>query len=144
MFKQTLPKSTFDDLNRLPTDLRYLQLVHSLPPNTWYFSGNFGTNQFICKIYNKHLLAPLHRKQYLNEELTIADQLVKGVLKHHNLIKMLKVILNEHNVFLFMDYYEKTALEVVLKNGPQDESFAKRFIHQMPALQWIRSQRHQI
>jgi hypothetical protein len=128
-FKKLLPNSTYQDLITLSSDNKFNEMI-SFTPNTYYFRGNFGENQFICKVYNKDLISDSHRK-YLKGELSVVNDLINGKLKNGNVIKMIKVKEFVSNIFLFMENCETTLLQVIMKRGPQNESFAQKSIKQM-------------
>jgi len=60
-----IPNSIFKDLSQLSSEHKFEKLlkysVNRKPFNTWYFRGQFADNKkFICKLFNKELLAPSH------------------------------------------------------------------------------------
>jgi serine/threonine protein kinase len=131
-----IPNSIHKDLSQLSSEHKFEKLlkysVNSKPFNTWYFRGQFADNKkFICKLYNKELLAPSHRKYYLPTELSFADLFMKGILNNENLVPIVKVIDCDRNLLLFMNNYPKTVLRVIIEKGPQNEDFAKRLTQQI-------------
>jgi serine/threonine protein kinase len=131
-----IPNSIHKDLSQLSSKHKFEKLlkysVNSKPLNAWYIRGQFADNKkFICKPYNKELLAPSHRKYYLPTELSFADLFTKGVLNNENLVPIVKVIDCDQNLLLFMNNYPKTVLRVIIEKGPQNEDFAKRLNQQI-------------
>ena len=130
-FKELIPKSILEDFDEILSEFKPKELISYLPSNEWLIRGNFADRISVCKVYNKILLSPSHRKYYLISEVNILKQIMSGSLKNDNLVNVYKIIENERNVLIFTENYSKTAVELVMKRGPQNEEISKIIFKQI-------------
>lgn len=137
-----LSETTFEGLNKLSSDHEFLEMIDDLPANKWYFRGHFGGNQFICKVYNKDLLPSVQRHIIWME----SSQMPTKVEKMTIWSKFWNGLIKNTMYSSFLDSSPRTALDVVMKNGPQNEMTSKKLIRncRLFALKRNQSQRYQI
>ena len=137
---QCLPKSILEDFDQNISVFKPNEMRSYLSSNIWFIRGTLGKEISVCKVYNKQLLSPNHQNYYLVSELNFCNQVMFQSLKNDNLIQILKIISNQKNIMIFMEDYERTALQLIAERGPQNEELCKTISKQiLSAIDYLHS-----